>query len=49
MLPDHAARPSCQTILSILTEGLLNPETCERETPPPTASLFRSAQLIAGR
>ena len=36
-----------QTMLAILTEGLLNPETGEMDTLMHTASLFRSAQLIA--
>jgi putative proteasome-type protease len=36
-----------QTMLSILAEGLVNPETGEIETLLQTPTLFRSAQLIA--
>ena len=36
-----------QTMLSILAEGMVNPETGELETLLQTTSLFRSAQLIA--
>ena len=36
-----------QTTLSILAEGMINPETGELETLLQTTNLFRSAQLIA--
>ncbi len=36
-----------QTMLSILAEGMINPETGELETLLQTPSLFRSAQLVA--
>ncbi len=36
-----------QTMLSILAEGMVNPETGELETLLQTPTLFRSAQLIA--